>query len=195
MGHSSTRSSSSSPLALMPLRLAVSGRLSLQIRQFGRFDVLEDAGRYARHLAVQFLEPRRPHHWDSCPSCRTPSDRTKAPLLSPSRSLATFAHCAQAPAQKAMNSKVPSRIQECKAILKQDEFTCRIPFPPHLACSFPPHLIPIPPCTPTLHVLVRGVDPIPYKPRHSTSSLHSHSFFPRTHGFRSTTIPAVINNK
>jgi hypothetical protein len=30
----------------------------------------------------------------------------------------------------------------------------------NLACSFPPHLIPIPPCTPTLHVLVRGVDTI-----------------------------------
>jgi hypothetical protein len=29
---------------------------------------------------------------------------------------------------------------------------------------------------------------------HSTSSSHSHSFSPRTHGFRSTTIPAVINN-
>ena len=56
--------------------------------------------------------------------------------------------------------------------------TCRIPFPPHLARSFPPHLIPLPPCTPTLHVLVRGVDTIPYKPWHSTSSSHSHSFSP-----------------
>jgi hypothetical protein len=26
---------------------------------------------------------------------------------------------------------------------------------PHLACAFPPHLIPLPPCTSTLHVLVR----------------------------------------
>ena len=41
---------------------------------------------------------------------------------------------------------------------------------------------------------MRGVDTIPYKPWHSTSSSHSHSFSPRTHGFRSTTIPAVINN-
>ena len=70
--------------------------------------------------------------------------------------------------------------------------TRRIPCPPHLACSFPPHLIPLPPCTSTLHVLVRGVDTIPYKPWPSTSSSHSHSFSPRTHGFRSTTIPAVI---
>ena len=69
-----------------------------------------------------------------------------------------------------------------------------IPISPHLACAFPPHLIPLPPCTSTLHVLVRGVDTIPYKPWHSTSSSHSHSFSPRTHGFRSTTIPAVINN-
>jgi hypothetical protein len=60
--------------------------------------------------------------------------------------------------------------------------------------AFPPHLIPLPPCTSTLHVLVRGVDSTPYKPWHSTSSSHSHSFSPRTHGFRSTTIPAVINN-
>ena len=37
---------------------------------------------------------------------------------------------------------------------------------------------------------MRGVDTIPYKPWHSTSSSHSHSFSPRTHGFRSTTIPA-----
>ena len=73
--------------------------------------------------------------------------------------------------------------------------TRRIPFSPHLACAFPPHLIPLPPCTSTLHVLVRGVDSIPYKPWHSTSSSHSHSFSPRTHGFSSTTIPAVINNK
>jgi hypothetical protein len=49
-------------------------------------------------------------------------------------------------------------------------------------------------CTPTLHVLVRGVDTIPYKPWHSTSSSHSHSFSPRTHGFRSTTIPVNNNN-
>jgi hypothetical protein len=41
---------------------------------------------------------------------------------------------------------------------------------------------------------MRGVDTIPYKPWPSTSSSHSHSFSPRTHGFRSTTIPAVINN-
>ena len=51
--------------------------------------------------------------------------------------------------------------------------------------------------TPTLHALVREVDTIPYKPWPSTSLSHSHSFSPCTHGFRSTTIPAVnkiINN-
>jgi hypothetical protein len=69
-----------------------------------------------------------------------------------------------------------------------------IPFSPHLACAFPPHLIPLPQCAPTLHAPVREVDTIPYKPWPSTSLSHSHSFSPRTHGFRSTTIPAVINN-
>ena len=92
----------------------------------------------------------------------------------------------------------PHRRENCRPACQHEHgrppacLTRRIPFPPHLACSFPPHLIPIPPCTPTLHVLVRGVDTIPYKPWHSTSSSHSHSFSPRTHGFRSTTIPAVI---
>ena len=71
----------------------------------------------------------------------------------------------------------------------------RIPFSPHLACAFPSHLIPLPQCAPTLHALVREVDTIPYKPWPSTSLSHSHSFSPRTHGFRSTTIPAVINRE
>ena len=94
----------------------------------------------------------------------------------------------------------PHRRENCRPPRQHEHrrlpacLTCRIPFPPHLARSFPPHLVPIPPCAPTLHVLVRGVDTIPYKPWHSTSSSHSHSFSPRTHGFRSTTIPAVVNN-
>ena len=53
-------------------------------------------------------------HWDSCPSCRTPSHVTSDGTTS--RSLAS-----PAPARKVMNSKVPGLIKECKAILKQDE--------------------------------------------------------------------------
>ena len=69
----------------------------------------------------------------------------------------------------------------------------RIPFPLHLACAFPSHLIPL------LHTMCAHPACISACGRHYTIQAVAFDLliafsliFPRTHGFRSTTIPAVI---